>query len=91
MGVKNAVDYYNSSDIQVGDIVIIDDSCPRSCENGRVVEPYSRLRVRSLEVAPYSDCGEVRAQLETERESIPLSQPISLLNMHAILFKIACK
>ncbi|MET0017988.1 hypothetical protein [Oscillibacter sp.] len=82
MSVKNAVDYYNSCDIQVGDIVIIDDSRPQSCENGRIVEPYTRLRIRALEVAPYSTCGEVRAQLETEHESIPLAQAVNLLNMH---------
>lgn len=81
MSVKNAVDYYNSSDIRIGDIVIIDDSCPQSCEGGRIAEPYTRLRVRALEVDPYSICGEVRAQLETERESIPLAQAVRLLNM----------
>lgn len=82
MSVKNAVDYYNSSDIRVGDLVIIDDSSPQSCEGGKITEPYTRLRVRALEVAPYSDCGEVRAQLETEQESILLSHTVSLLNMH---------
>lgn len=81
MSVKNAVDYYNSSDIRVGDLVIIDDSSPQSCEGGRIAEPYTRLRVRALEVDPYSNRGEVRAQLETERESIPLERAASLLNM----------
>lgn len=81
MSVKNAVDYYNSSDIRVGDIVIIEDSSPQSCEGGRIAEPYTRLRVRALEVDPYSNRGEVRAQLETERESIPLERAASLLNM----------
>jgi hypothetical protein len=75
------VDYYNSSNIQVGDIVIIDDSNPQSCEGGRIAEPYTRLRVRALEVDPYSNRGEVRARLETERESVPLERASSLLNM----------
>ena len=62
LSVKNAVDYYNSSGIQVGDIVIINDPGPQSCEGDQIAEPYTRLRVRVMEVAPYSDCGEVRAQ-----------------------------
>jgi len=81
MSVKDAVDFYNATDIRAGDIVIINDSGPQSCEDGKIVEPYTRLRVWALEVAPHSSRGEVRALLETEHEAVGLTQPVGLLNM----------
>lgn len=81
MSIKGAVDYYNTSNIQVGDIVIINDAGPQSCEDDRIVEPYTRLRVRALEIEQYSGCGEIRARLETECDEIPLAHLVDLLNM----------
>ena len=85
MSVKGAVDYYNTGDIRVGDIVIINDSDPQSCENDRIVEPFTRLRVRALEMEQYSGRGEIRARLETEHDEIPLVHLVNLLNMRGEL------
>lgn len=75
MSVKSALDYYNTSDIQVGDVVILNDSRPLDCEGGRVAEPYTRLRVRGLQVV---EPGDISVKLETERESILLTQTVYL-------------
>lgn len=81
MSVKSAVDYYDTGNIRVGDIVIINDSNPQSCEGDRIVEPYTRLRVRALDMEQYSDRGEIRVRLETECDEIPLAHLVDLLNM----------
>ncbi len=89
MAVRNAVDYYNASGIQVGDIVIINDHDPQSCEGEQIAEPYTRLRVKTLEMEQYSNRGEIRAYLETEHDGIPLNHSVNLLNMRGepLLYK----
>ena len=89
MAVRNAVDYYNASGIQIGDIVIINDHDPQSCEGEQIAEPYTRLRVKTLEMEQYSKRGEIRAYLETEHDGIPLNHSVDLLNMRGepLLYK----
>lgn len=76
MSVKSTIDYYNSSGIQVGDIVILDEEKPQDCEGERIAEPYTRLRVVDL----MSEGRSVSVKLETEQDAIPLTGTVDLTN-----------
>lgn len=76
MGVKNAMEYYNTANIQIGDIVIIDSTDTQFCEGDRIVEPYTRLRVRRLQIGTLG----IAAKLETEQGAIHLDQAENILN-----------
>ena len=74
MGVKSTIDYYNSAGIQVGDIVILDEEKPQTCEGERIAEPYTRLRVVEL----MREERGVSVKLETEQDAIPLTGTVDL-------------
>lgn len=74
MSVKSIIDYYNPAGIQVGDIVILNEKKPQNCEGERIAEPYTRLRVKTLQVESHG----IYAKLETEQETISLTGAVAI-------------